>query len=59
MREISYSEAIREAMSEEMRKDSTVFLMGEDVGTFSGVWGVSAGMLKEFGEERVRDTPHQ
>ncbi len=57
MREISYSEAIREAMSEEMRKDSTVFLMGEDVGTFSGVWGVSAGMLKEFGEERVRDTP--
>lgn len=57
MREISYSEAIREAMCEEMRRDSTVFLMGEDVGTFGGVWGVSAGMLKEFGEERVRDTP--
>lgn len=57
MREISYSEAIREAMCEEMRRDATVFLMGEDVGTFGGVWGVSAGMLKEFGEERVRDTP--
>jgi pyruvate dehydrogenase E1 component beta subunit len=57
MREISYSEAIREAMVEEMRSDPSVFLMGEDVGTFGGVWGVSAGMLEEFGEERVRDTP--
>ena len=57
MREISYNEAIREAMCEEMRKDSSVFLMGEDVGTFGGVWGVSAGMLEEFGEERIRDTP--
>jgi len=57
MREISYSEAIREAMVEEMRRDPGVFLMGEDVGTFGGVWGVSAGMLAEFGPERVRDTP--
>ena len=57
MREISYNEAIREAICEEMRKDPTVFLMGEDVGTFGGVWGVSAGMLEEFGEERIRDTP--
>ena len=57
MREISYSEAIREAMNEEMRRDSGVFLMGEDVATFGGVWGVSNGMLAEFGEERVRDTP--
>lgn len=57
MREITYSEAIREALSEEMRANSDVFLMGEDVGTFGGVWGVSAGMLAEFGEERVRDTP--
>lgn len=57
MREISYSEAIREAMVEEMRRDPAVFLMGEDVGVFGGVWGVSAGMLEEFGEERVRDTP--
>jgi pyruvate dehydrogenase E1 component beta subunit len=56
MREISYSEAIREAMSEEMRRDPCVFLIGEDVGTFGGVWGVSQGMLAEFGKERVRDT---
>jgi pyruvate/2-oxoglutarate/acetoin dehydrogenase E1 component len=57
MREISYSEAIREAMSEEMRRDREAFLMGEDVAVFGGVWGVSDGMLAEFGEERVRDTP--
>jgi acetoin:2,6-dichlorophenolindophenol oxidoreductase subunit beta len=57
MREISYSDAIREAIFEEMRRDESVFLMGEDVGTFGGVWGVSVGMMEEFGEERVRDTP--
>ncbi|MCA9934105.1 MAG: alpha-ketoacid dehydrogenase subunit beta [Ardenticatenaceae bacterium] len=57
MREISYSEAIREAMSEEMRRDTAVFLVGEDVAVFGGVWGVSDGMLAEFGDERVRDTP--
>ena len=56
MREITYSEAIREAMSEEMRANPSVFLMGEDVGVFNGVWGVSAGMLAEFGLERIRDT---
>ncbi len=57
MKEITYSEAIREAMSEEMRSNPEVFLMGEDVATFGGVWGVSAGMLEEFGEERILDTP--
>ena len=57
MREISYSEAIREGMCEEMRRDPHTFLMGEDVGAFGGVWGVSAGMLAEFGPQRVRDTP--
>ncbi len=57
MREMSYSEAIREAMSEEMRRDPETFLMGEDVAVFGGVWGVSDGMLAEFGEGRVRDTP--
>ncbi len=56
MREITYSEAIREAMAEEMRANPSVFLMGEDVGVFNGVWGVSAGMLEEFGHERIRDT---
>lgn len=57
MRKISFSNALREAMSEEMEKDPAVFLMGEDVGTFGGVFGVSAGMLEKFGEDRVRDTP--
>lgn len=56
MRELSFSEAIREAMCEEMRRDPGVFLMGEDVGVFGGVWGVSQGMLQEFGPARVRDT---
>jgi acetoin:2,6-dichlorophenolindophenol oxidoreductase subunit beta len=56
MREITYSEAIREAMCEEMRQNPAVFLMGEDVGVFNGVWGVSHDMLAEFGPERVRDT---
>lgn len=44
-------------MCEEMRRDPSVFLIGEDVGVFDGVFGVSAGMLAEFGAERVRDTP--
>ena len=57
MPKISFSDALREAMSEEMEKDPAVFLMGEDVGTFGGVFGVSAGMLEKFGEDRVRDTP--
>ena len=56
-RKISFSEAINEAMAEEMRRDDAVFLMGEDVGLFGGVFGVSAGLFDEFGEMRVRDTP--
>jgi len=54
---ITYKEAVRQAMQEEMRKDESVFLMGEDVGIYGGAFGVSVGMLEEFGEERVRDTP--
>ncbi len=57
MREITYREAVREAMCEEMRRDENVFLMGEDVGVYGGGFGVSAGMLEEFGPERVRETP--
>src|SRR5271157_4940853 len=57
MREITYAEAIREAMSEEMRRDDDVFFMGEDIGVYGGAFGVSVGMLEEFGPERVRDTP--
>ena len=57
MREITYAQAIKEAMCEEMRADENVFLMGEDVGLYGGAFGVSVGMFEEFGEERVRDTP--
>lgn len=57
MSEKTYAQAIKEAMSEEMRRDETVFLMGEDVGLYGGAFGVSVGMFQEFGEERVRDTP--
>ena len=56
-REISYLEAIREAMVQEMRRDPDVFLVGEDVGVYGGAFGVSRGMLEEFGPERVRETP--
>jgi len=57
MREITYAEAIREALSEEMRTDPRVFLLGEDIGIYGGAFGVTKGMVQEFGEERVRDTP--
>ncbi len=56
-REITYLEAVREAMVQEMRRDPEVFLMGEDVGVYGGAFGASRGMLEEFGPERVRDAP--
>jgi pyruvate/2-oxoglutarate/acetoin dehydrogenase E1 component len=56
-REITYLEAVREALSQEMRRDADVFLMGEDIGVYGGAFGVTRGMLEEFGAERVRDTP--
>lgn len=57
MPEITYREAIRDAMVLEMRRDDTVFLMGEDIGTYGGAFGVSAGMLDEFGPDRILETP--
>jgi pyruvate/2-oxoglutarate/acetoin dehydrogenase E1 component len=57
MREITYSEAIREALRQEMRRDERVFLLGEDIGLFGGSFGVTRGLIEEFGPERVRDTP--
>lgn len=57
MKEMTYKDAVKLAMVEEMRRDENVFLMGEDVGLYGGAFGVSVGMLEEFGEERVRDTP--
>jgi pyruvate dehydrogenase E1 component beta subunit len=56
-REITYLEAIREAISQEMRRDPEVFLIGEDIGVYGGAFGVSKGMLEEFGPERIRETP--
>jgi pyruvate dehydrogenase E1 component beta subunit len=57
MREIQFREALREAMSEEMRRDESIFLMGEEVAEYNGAYKVSQGMLDEFGAKRVIDTP--
>jgi pyruvate dehydrogenase E1 component beta subunit len=57
MKEITYREAIRDAMSEEMRADARVFLIGEEVALFQGAYKASQGMLEEFGSKRVIDTP--
>ena len=57
MREIQFREAICEAMSEEMRKDESIYLMGEEVAEYNGAYKASKGMLDEFGEKRVIDTP--
>lgn len=57
MRVIEFREALREAMSEEMRRDEKVFLMGEEVAEYNGAYKVSKGMLAEFGPKRVIDTP--
>lgn len=57
MRELTLSEAIREAMVQEMERDDRVILMGEDVGLFNGAFSVSSGMLDKFGPKRVWDTP--
>jgi len=57
MREIQFREALREAMTEEMRRDERVFLLGEEVAEYNGAYKVSQGMLAEFGAKRVIDTP--
>ena len=57
MREIQYRQALGEAMSEEMRRDESVFLIGEEVAEYNGAYKVSQGMLDEFGSKRVIDTP--
>ena len=57
MKTMTVREALREAMSEEMRRDPTVFLMGEEVGEYQGAYKISQGMLEEFGAKRVIDTP--
>ncbi|MCK9480777.1 MAG: pyruvate dehydrogenase complex E1 component subunit beta [Bacteroidia bacterium] len=57
MRQIQFREALREAMSEEMRRDESIFLIGEEVAEYNGAYKVSQGMLDEFGAKRVIDTP--
>jgi pyruvate dehydrogenase E1 component beta subunit len=58
VRKITYREALKEALKEEMRRDSTVFLLGEDIGKYwGGAFKVTEGLAEEFGDERVRDTP--
>lgn len=56
-KELTQAEALRESMAEEMRRDPAVFVMGEDVGIHGGIFTVTKGLMDEFGEERVRDTP--
>ncbi|ANU09584.1 acetoin dehydrogenase subunit beta [Planococcus antarcticus DSM 14505] len=57
MRELTYLEAVREAMSQEMRANEDVFVLGEDIGVYGGAFGVTRGMIEEFGPERIRNTP--
>jgi acetoin:2,6-dichlorophenolindophenol oxidoreductase subunit beta len=57
LQEMTYAEAVRAALREEMQKDPRVFLMGEDIGIYGGAFGVTRGLYEEFGEKRVRDTP--
>lgn len=57
MREITYLQAITEALREELQRDPRVFLLGEDIGTYGGAFKVTKGLLEEFGEERIIDTP--
>lgn len=57
MRPLSYREAVREALQQEMQVDERVFLLGEDIGVYGGAFGVTKGLVEEFGGARVRDTP--
>ncbi len=57
MNTLTFSEALREALREEMGADGRVFLLGEDIGVYGGAFGVTRGLLEEFGPERIRNTP--
>ena len=57
MRQITYKEALKEAMREELKRDDSVFLLGEDIGKYGGVYAVTRGLFDEFGPGRVKDTP--
>ena len=57
MRELTYAEALREGLRQAMTADERVFVMGEDIGVYGGAFGVTNGLLQEFGDMRVFDTP--
>ncbi|MEO1442972.1 MAG: alpha-ketoacid dehydrogenase subunit beta, partial [Chloroflexota bacterium] len=57
MRELTYAEALREGIRQAMTADESVFLIGEDIGVYGGAFGVSRGLIDEFGPERIIDTP--
>jgi acetoin:2,6-dichlorophenolindophenol oxidoreductase subunit beta len=57
MRELTYSQALREALTEEMTRDESIILLGEDIGVYGGVFKVTEGLLAKFGPDRVRETP--
>ncbi|HVB76037.1 MAG TPA: alpha-ketoacid dehydrogenase subunit beta, partial [Ktedonobacteraceae bacterium] len=57
MREITTARAISEAIAQEMTRDPRVFVMGEDIARYGGIFGATQGLLDQFGEDRVRDTP--
>jgi pyruvate dehydrogenase E1 component beta subunit len=57
MRSVTFTQILRETLAAELRRDPSVFLMGEDIGVYGGSFGVTRGLIDEFGSERVRDTP--
>jgi len=57
MRSVTFTQIIRETLAAEMRRDASVFLMGEDIGIYGGAFGVTRGLIDEFGPARIRDTP--
>jgi pyruvate/2-oxoglutarate/acetoin dehydrogenase E1 component len=57
MRTLTFAGALNEALAQEMRRDPKIFMAGEDIGQYGGIYGVTKGLLDEFGEKRVRDTP--
>ena len=57
MGNVKYSEAIRNVLAQEMRRDARVFIMGEDIGKQGGIFGCTRGLFEEFGEKRIRETP--
>ena len=57
MREIEYIKAVTEALDEEMERDKDIFLIGEDIGQYGGVFGATKGLYRKYGPERVKQTP--